>query len=97
MTFFLFFLSKNNPTILTHSFAVKPDTYFYPASTIKLPIGVLALEKLNQIEAIDRDTPLIIFTEENTLNGVRRKITRTNNLFILFKTKPLIQIDFCLI
>ena len=69
---------KNNPTLLTHSFAVKPDTYFYPASTIKLPIGVLALEKLNQIEAIDRDTPLIIFTEENALNGVSSDTTSVN-------------------
>ena len=69
---------QNNPTLETHSYALKPDTYFYPASAIKFPIAALALEKLNQIEAIDRDTPLIIFTEENALNGVSSDTTSVN-------------------
>ncbi len=33
----------------TYSYNEKPDTYFYPASTVKLPAAILALEKLNDL------------------------------------------------
>lgn len=38
------------------------DAYFYPASTVKLPAAVLALEKLNDlaVPGLTRDTPLRI-------------------------------------
>ena len=38
-------------------FQVDDATYFYPASTVKLPIALLALEKLNQNPLADRNTP----------------------------------------
>ncbi|MEA1786235.1 serine hydrolase [Arenibacter sp. GZD96] len=39
---------KNDSVIFTdYDFQVDADTYFYPASTVKFPIAVLALEKLN--------------------------------------------------
>ena len=35
---------NNNPNFTTHSFRLRPKEYFYPASTTKFPIAVLALE-----------------------------------------------------
>lgn len=43
--------------ILTdHEFQLDDMKYFYPASTVKLPIAVLALEKLNFTDSLNRDT-----------------------------------------
>ncbi|MDZ7606630.1 MAG: serine hydrolase [Cyclobacteriaceae bacterium] len=39
----------NTPTFITHRFRVNPREYFYPASTVKLPMAALALEKINQL------------------------------------------------
>lgn len=39
-----------------YEFQVNDSNYFYPASTVKLPIAVLALEKLNQLDSLHRDT-----------------------------------------
>ncbi|MDP5107324.1 MAG: class A beta-lactamase-related serine hydrolase [Polaribacter sp.] len=44
-----------------HSFQVDDSTYFYPARSVKFPIAVLALEKLNKNPLINRNT---IFTIE---------------------------------
>lgn len=40
---------NNNPSLQTWSFNVDSGVYFYPASTIKLPIALLALEKINEL------------------------------------------------
>ncbi len=40
-------IGKTN--LSTFSFNEKPNKYFYPASTVKLPAAILALEKLNDI------------------------------------------------
>ncbi len=42
-------------------FNVDKDKYFYPASTVKLPICLLALQKLNELKqkGIDRNTTMI--------------------------------------
>ena len=43
--------------ILTdYEFQLDDMKYFYPASTVKLPIAVLALEKLNYTDSLNRDT-----------------------------------------
>ena len=34
--------------------------YFYPASTVKLPASIFALEKLNEYENVNRDTPFLV-------------------------------------
>ena len=48
---------KGDSVIFTdHAFQVDNDAYFYPASTVKFPIAVLALEYLNSIEQMDRNT-----------------------------------------
>ncbi len=49
---------KNQPHFYTHGYHVDPKRYFYPASTVKLPAVVLALEKLNKL-GIDKYTPML--------------------------------------
>jgi len=42
---------KNNvPHFTYYSFNLKPNRYFYPASTVKLPTAIFALEKLNELK-----------------------------------------------
>ncbi|MDZ7878270.1 MAG: serine hydrolase [Saprospiraceae bacterium] len=52
---------KNRPKFTSYRFRVNADEYFYPASTIKLPASLLALEKLNQlhIKGLTRTTPML--------------------------------------
>ncbi len=53
---------KNNvPTFRSYRFRVNADEYFYPASTVKLPASLLALEKVNQlkIKGLTRKTPML--------------------------------------
>jgi hypothetical protein len=53
--------NKNNePSFKSFYFNVDSTRYFYPASTVKLPIALLALEKLNklQIPGLDKVTPM---------------------------------------
>ena len=66
---------NNYPKFTNHTFGVRPDNYFYPASTIKLPVAVLALEKLNRIDLIDKDTYLNIVPGSDKLTGVRRDLS----------------------
>ncbi len=51
-----------------YSFQLDATNYFYPASTVKFPIAVLALEKLNTIDSINRNTKYYVEgdTIENT-------------------------------
>jgi hypothetical protein len=39
----------NQPHFTNYYFHVSPDCYFYPASTVKLPLALLSLEKLNRL------------------------------------------------
>ncbi|WP_282054253.1 serine hydrolase [Maribacter luteus] len=48
--------TKDSVIFEDHGFQVNSNNYFYPASTVKLPIAVLALEKLNKLDALSRDT-----------------------------------------
>ena len=42
---------KNNiPHFKEYSYRLNPNEYFYPASTVKFPLSVLALEKLNDLK-----------------------------------------------
>ena len=66
---------NNNPNFTTHSFRLRPKEYFYPASTTKFPIAVLALEKANQNSKIGPYTRLEVLTEKPELNGVVRDLS----------------------
>jgi len=43
----------NEPIFKTYSFGLDTNDYFYPASAIKLPIAVLAIEKANLLKEIN--------------------------------------------
>lgn len=50
----------NRPTFRSFYFNVDSARYFYPASTVKLPMSLLALEKINHlnIAGLDKYTPM---------------------------------------
>ncbi len=54
---------NNLPKLTNYYYNVNPDKYFYPASTVKLPVAALALQRLNELKekGIKRNTT--IFTE----------------------------------
>ena len=52
---------RNDSVIFTdYDFQVNDSMYFYPASTVKFPVAVLALEKLNQIDSLTINTKYYI-------------------------------------
>jgi len=52
---------RNDSVIFTdYDFQVNDSMYFYPASTVKFPTAVLALEKLNQIDSLTINTKYYI-------------------------------------
>ena len=56
---------NQRPAFTDHHYRLNKDEYFYPASTVKLPVALLALQKLNElgIPGLDRNTTMI--TEKN--------------------------------
>ena len=52
---------KDKFKLTDHYFNVDPDNYFYPASTVKLPVAILALQKLNELKipGLDKNTTMI--------------------------------------
>ncbi len=48
--------STDSIILTDYEFQLDEMKYFYPASTVKLPIAVLALEKLNHTDTLDRNT-----------------------------------------
>ncbi|MCI4443916.1 MAG: serine hydrolase [Lentimicrobium sp.] len=52
---------KNNKvSFKDFTYHLNADNYYYPASTVKFPIAILALEKLNTIENTSKDTQYTI-------------------------------------
>lgn len=54
--------SSGKPTFTSYQYRVDSTRYFYPASTVKMPLALLALEKINYIKRsgfprLSRDTP----------------------------------------
>ena len=50
-------------TFNDYEYRVNDDVYFYPASTVKLPAAILALEKLSEIKEISKDSPFRMETD----------------------------------
>ncbi len=69
------------PDLEHHHFNVDRGSYFYPASTVKLPIVLLALQKLNELKwkGINRNTAMLtetafsgqsaVFNDPTTIHG----------------------------
>ena len=51
----------NRPIFTSHAFNLDTASYFYPASTVKMPTAVLALQRLNElnVRGLDRNTTMI--------------------------------------
>ena len=51
----------NRPAFTHHFFNILPDTYFYPASSVKMPAAVLALQKLKELNlpGLNRETTMV--------------------------------------
>lgn len=45
--------AQNKPSFKTYKFNVNQDNYFYPASMVKFPASLLALEKINNLKIKD--------------------------------------------
>ncbi len=56
------------PALKNYYYNVNPANYFYPASTVKFPVSILALQRLNELKdkGIDKNTTMI--TEAGTAN-----------------------------
>lgn len=60
---------KNNvPHFISYSYRLNPNHYFYPASTVKLPTAIFALEKMNKIN----DLRLILHQERLTSKQMKK-------------------------
>ena len=62
-----------------YEYNVDSNQYFYPASTVKLPIALFALEKLNEHKYLSIDTPFML--EDDTLKTTMRK--ELEKIFVL--------------
>jgi len=62
------FRDKNNKvSFKDFTYRLNAENYFYPASTVKFPIAILALEKLNTIENTSINTQYTIEGKSDTL------------------------------
>ena len=73
-------INRNENNILSftnYSYNLNPKNYFYPASTVKMPIALLALEKLHElnIPGVDKNTTMITDS-----NSSRQQIVYTQPL-----------------
>ena len=62
-----------NEIIDDYQYNLKAENYYYPASTVKLPISLFALEKINEYPLINIDTPYKI-ENDTTYYSIRKDI-----------------------
>ena len=64
--------ANNRPVFTNYYFNIHPDDYFYPASTVKMPTAILALQKLNQLKlpGLDKNTTMITGAAYSRQDGV---------------------------
>ncbi len=68
----ILYTQVNGDSFVTHAYQVDRTRYFYPASSIKLPVVVLALEKLAElgINGLNRDTAFLTDAGTNEQTAV---------------------------
>ncbi|MDA9627542.1 class A beta-lactamase-related serine hydrolase [Flavobacteriaceae bacterium] len=63
--------SSGLPKFERHNFQVNSKQYFYPASTVKFPVAILALQKIRKLQSqgfpITADTPFTVLFSENLI------------------------------
>jgi hypothetical protein len=55
--------ADNTPLFKTYYFNIDPNEYFYPASTVKMPVALLALQKLHELRLPGLDMNSSMITE----------------------------------
>lgn len=85
----------NKASFTDYTFNLNNDLYFYPASTVKMPVAFLALEKLNnlKIPGVNKYTPMItnssskgqtyVFTEPLSRNSVPSVANYAKQIFLV--------------
>lgn len=73
---------KNRPTFTSYGFRINNTEYFYPASTVKFPASVMALEKINKlnIKGLTKETPMFTGAEYERHTPVTKDSTAENGL-----------------
>jgi beta-lactamase class A len=91
---------KNNHPVFHHYyFNYDPAVYFYPASTVKLPLALLALEKLNTLKPkIDKHTTIqfdssyagqtILHSDSTAANGLPSIAHLIKRAFLISENDP---------
>jgi hypothetical protein len=53
--------ADNSPVFTDHTYRLNSKEYFYPASTVKLPTAMLALQRLNELnlKGLDKNTAMV--------------------------------------
>lgn len=74
--------ADNRPSFTSHAYRTDSGEYFYPASTVKLPTALLALEKLNSldIEGLDRTTTMLTGAIRDSQSPVLNDPSAVNDL-----------------
>lgn len=74
--------ANNVPSFRSFPYNAEDDNYFYPASTVKLPAAILALEKLNEInvDGLNKFTSLRIDSAYTGQVKVREDTSSKNSL-----------------
>ena len=74
---------KDSIVVEDHFFNYRPGEYFYPASTVKMPVAFMALQKLEELRKagieIDRNTPIQIDSIRPAQSAVYNDSTNTGN------------------
>ena len=73
---------KNRPKFTTFGYRINNSEYFYPASTVKFPASVLALEKINNlnIKGLTKETVMLTGAEYERHTPVTKDSTSENGL-----------------
>lgn len=74
--------AQNQPQFTSYAYRLNPEEYFYPASTVKLPGALVALEKLNalDIDGLNKYTPLKIDSAYSGQSAVVQDTSSENQL-----------------
>ncbi len=58
----------NTPVFTPYYFNVSDESYFYPASTVKMPVALMALQRLNELKVFGLNSNSSMITENNYSN-----------------------------
>ncbi|MFD3000638.1 serine hydrolase [Pontibacter toksunensis] len=74
--------AQNQPHFTSYTYRLNPQEYFYPASTVKLPAALVAMEKLNElnIAGLNKYTPLQIDSAYSGQSAVKTDSSSENQL-----------------